>query len=161
MTALPLLLALALAWPWTHSTVRTEHRHIGDWRLIVRTDAFERKTRCQLYEHGVDYRRGALEFHFAPGVDTSAAVYRVDDGPPIETTAELMQIAELGFAIHDDNLRNPSGGVVRAPLARLQGAKTIAIQPRWGRPPVRFRLGQLQAALEAATKAGCGQDSFS
>ena len=163
MTVLPLLLAAMLAahpHPERASDLAT-NRRFGDWRLVVRNDAFAQVMHCRLTAPRMDYRRGALEFHFASNVDTSDAVYRVDSGPAVRTTGELMEIAGRGFRIHDDNLFNPSGGVVRVPQTQLAGANAVEIEAAWGRRPVRFKLGQLDEALAAATTAGCGPDSFS
>jgi hypothetical protein len=165
---LTIWLALSLVFPhWTprgqqHLTLPWQtHREQGvnGWKLNVRLDRFTYRRTCSLHRDRVHYERQALVFHLPPHTDTSRAAYRIDNGAPRWVSADAMELARLGFALHDDDLNNPSGGVVRITLARLAGGKQVEIEPRSFGPWIRFNAGGIEGALAAALKK-CGEDEF-
>ena len=153
--SLALLLALAL-WPH-HPREVVQHRYgVDGWVLEIRKDSFSGDTRCRVQRGRLSYERQALVFHLPPRLNTFDAAYRIDAGPLILARDDAADLAAQGFALHDDDLANPSGGLVRIPARRLEGAKLVQIQTRPGVKPLRFRLYSLNAALDAAHRLGCG-----
>ncbi len=131
------------------------HARIGRWRLTVRRDTFAGRATCRLSRGPLSYERRTLVLTLSPKLDTSLAVYRVDWGAPTPVAADRGAIASLGFSIWQDNLSNPSGGLVRVPYARLAAAHAIEVEPRPGAPVWRFSLDGLSGAVAAANRAGC------
>jgi hypothetical protein len=153
-------LALAMMIPLAaHAAgTRPQSRRLGAWAMVVRNDPFSGYRACRLGSGPVDYRRQALVFHLSHRTDTSGAVYRIDDGPPIWARSDAATLAHLGFALHADDLANPSGGLVRIPAARLAGAKQVRIEAK-GRVHA-FRIAGFEAALAAARSLGCTEEAF-
>ena len=149
---------LLLAHPTSTWGVRDTHSRIGSWTLRVHSDRFSGGVSCRLSQRHVEYQRGALVFHVSRQASTLTSVYRIDGGAPRAASADGLELARMGFAVYQDDLANPSGGVVRIPARRLQGAKSVAIEV-W-REPVAFDITDLGAALDAAGRAGCSQDAF-
>ena len=143
--------------PWPHSS---EVSHVGGWVLKAHLDRFAGERSCTLSRGRIDYQRQALVFRLPARVDTDAALYRIDGGEPIAVRADEAELAGLGFALHNDDLDNPSGGLVRIPVHRLASAGAVQIEAAPGRRPVKFRIGGLAAALDAARAAGCSEADF-
>jgi hypothetical protein len=135
-------------------------KHISGWVLSVRSDRFAGRILCRLGRPKIDYLRQTLVFHLPASSDTSGAIYRVDGGSPIWGQDDQMELVRLGFALHNDDLSNPSGGLVRIPLHRLVNARTVRIEVTPVRPSVKFKIDGLAQALEVARNAGCGPESF-
>ena len=146
---LPNLRLPAIPLHWGHAHSDPFH----GWRLQARTDHFSAGTVCRLTKGQLSYQRRAVVIQLPRNVDTSAAVYRIDGGPP-------RALARRGFALHRDDLTNPSGGLVRVPIDRLQQAGSVSVEARAMGRPVKFRLDGLTMALDAARAAGCTEDSF-
>jgi hypothetical protein len=140
--------------------VNQDRTHIGAWTLRVHLDQFTGRRTCTLSEHRIEYRRNALVFHFSHRTDTASAAYRIDGGQPIWVRTDAMELARLGFSLHFDDLSNPSGGIVRVPLSRIQEARVVDIQAVPGGLATTFRLDGFKAAVAAAHVAGCGADDF-
>ena len=157
---LVLLALLTLAATPGRAADRIERRHLGAWTLEARTDAFTGARSCRLSASHMDYRRGAVVLRLPRWEDTSAAVYRVDAGPPVDTRAEAMEMARRGFALNDDTLTNPSGGLVRIPEEQLASAKIVWVRADAKSRPEVFKIAGLSAALDAAHAAGCPPDAF-
>ena len=157
---LKLALIVLLLFPthWGHARSRGERVRIGAWTMRVDSDRFRDQVRCQLFERNVSYQRRALVFHLPRRADD--AVYRIDGGPPMWARSDAMELADLGFTLHSDDLANPSGGLVRIPQPRIAGAHAVSIEPRSDVAPLRFNIDGFAAALDAARKAGCGADAF-
>jgi hypothetical protein len=157
---LAIVLPLLLASPGSHAVVRARVEHVGRWTLGIRRDRFSGGATCRLYRHGVHYERGALVIGLPRKVDTFVAIYRLDDGPPVRVRDELDAMALAGFAVHADDLDNPSGGLVRVPEGRALDARWLRIEA----PPRRFlfsyRIEGLRAAIAAARLAGCDDPAF-
>jgi hypothetical protein len=162
MTNAPALFALlALHLPWTHGDARGEAHRVAGWTVTAHVERFTGRMACQVTRPGVAYRRQALVFRLSPRIDTSAAVYRVDAGAPVWARTDEPELARLGFALHGDDLNNPSGGVVRVPQGRLAGARAVQIETAADHRPFKFVIAGLAEALDAAKRAGCGDADFS
>jgi hypothetical protein len=157
---LALIALLLLPSTWGHHEIRVERRHVGAWTLVVQTDRFSGRVTCQLSKHKIGYERQALVFHLSDRVDTSDAVYKIDGGLPVWVRSDAMELAHLGFALHNDTLANPSGGLVRLPERSLLDAHLVAVQPKAGDAPVNFKIEGFRTALETAHNAGCDADAF-
>ncbi len=160
---LPLVLApiMLSLWPWRHAPALVVERHrLGAWTVETRDDRFAGRRTCRVTAPGLTYERGALVVRLGRRTDTADAVYRVDDGPPVAVRSELMDMARRGFAIDQDDLANPSGGVVRIPEARLSQARRISIRAGVNRTIVRVGVTGFAAALDSAHAAGCAPGDF-
>jgi hypothetical protein len=151
-----------LIWlPFAHApangptTVLTQKR-IGDWTLTVQHDPFADQTGCRLASGRQSYERGALVIRLPRKIDTADAVYRIDKGPPMFVSWDRSTLASLGFALWQDDLENPSAGLVRIPVAKLATASTVQVEARPGNRVWTFSLKGFPAALAAAKQAGCG-----
>ena len=136
------------------------HWHIQHWAIEVDTHRFTGAKSCRLERERVSYRREALVFRFAEHIDTSGATYRIDAGTPQSAKADLVTLAKLGFALYSNDLDNPTGGIVRIPIARLESARSVWIQPRTDHYPVEFPIAGLAAALDSERAAGCTDAAF-
>jgi hypothetical protein len=137
-----------------------EVHDIGRWRLDAHRDAFTGQTLCTLTRGGtgpggIEYTHHALVLHLSPKTDTSAALYRLDQGPVYAVKTDQADLAKLGFPLHADDLDNPSAGLVRIPIARVVGARVVSVDYSVGRRVVVFKIDGLAAALDAAAAAGC------
>jgi hypothetical protein len=150
----------AIPLPWTRGDTRIERSHIGAWRLVVETDRFTGRLTCQLQRGGIAYERQALVFHLSSRVDTTNAAYRIDGGPTVWSRTDAMELAGLGFALYNDDLANPSGGLVRVPMRRVMGAHAISIQPKANASAIKFNIQGFDLAMKAADKAGCTAEEF-
>lgn len=144
--------------PWPHGAAVVSH--VGDWTLKTRLDRFAGERSCTLSRGRIDYQRQALVFRLSTHTDTAAALYRIDGAEPVAVRADEAELASLGFALHNDDLDNPSGGLVRIPAHRLATAGEVQIEAGPGRGPVKFKIGGLAAALDAARAAGCAEADF-
>ena len=162
MTSSAFALAALLSLPWVShpSQAHRAHHRIGPWTLTVVQDRFSGQVQCRLAARGMDFERGALTLHLSPKADTSDAVYRIDGGLPHSVRADTLELVRMGFAVHRDDLTNPSGGLVRIPVAALAGATQVAVVARPGAPIYSFQVGALAPALDAARTAGCTPESF-
>ena len=139
----------------------TPSRDVGSgWRLSVSSNSFSAERSCTLRARGLQYRRRSVVFAFRPDTATDAAAYRVDGGPLVRAQDDAPLLAQRGFALSMDDLRNPSGAVVRIPVERLSGASTVRIDPDARGRPVTFRIVGLKNALDQAAVAGCDEAAF-
>ena len=157
---LALIAMLTLPIPWSHKPAPREVSHVAGWTLRVHAERFTGRLACQLSRPRIDYRRHALVFHLSARTDTAAAVYRIDNGPPLWSRDDDLDLARLGFALHSDDLDNPSGGLVRIPEQRIVAARTVSIEARADGSPARFKIDGFATALDAAHKAGCREGDF-
>ena len=159
--ALAALLGLhmpSLHLPWPHGAAQVSH--VEGWTLTTRPDRFAGERACTLSRGRIDYQRHALVFRLPARIDTAAALYRIDGGAPFAVRGDEGELASLGFALHNDDLDNPSGGLVRIPVRHLASAGEVQIQAAPRRRPVTFKIGGLTSALNAAREAGCGESDF-
>jgi hypothetical protein len=163
MTSSLFALAALLALPFTGghpADEQRQHHHMGAWSLSVTHDRFAGQVKCKVAAHAMDFERQALVIRLPAKTDTSEAVYRVDGGPARPVRGDQMELADLGFALHQGDLANPSGGLVRVPARLLADAHQVSVQARPGAKVFNFRITGLDAALETARLAGCGPASF-
>lgn len=161
------LLALHLTLPWNHAGARRPpvshasvwRANVDGWTLDIHQDRFTYRRVCTLHRDHIHYERRTLVFHLPPQADTSRADYRIDNGTPHWVSEDAMDLARLGFALHDDSLDNPSGGVVRITLARLAGGGQVAIETRPFGSWRRFNARGIQTALAYALTE-CGEADF-
>ena len=158
------LLLIALLMLPTHARhvgAASETHRFAAWTLRVHADGFTGHLGCRLSKPHAEYTRGALVIHLSPHADTSGAVYRIDNGAPLLARADDMELAGVGFALNDDDLRNPSGGVVRnSGTASSSRSHDIQIQVAANGRLTTIKLDGLADALAAARAAGCGSDAF-
>jgi hypothetical protein len=159
-THVALIALLSFPVPWKHAGPTGAPDRVDGWTLRVQADRFTGAHTCRLWRGGIDYQRQALVFHLPASIDTAGAVYRIDGGPAVPAASDEPELAALGFALHDDDLDNPSGGLVRIPSHRLTAAEAVKIEAAPGRRPVKFRISGLTAALAAARQAGCAEADF-
>ena len=136
------------------------HRRVGVWTVRTDIDRFSGAMSCRLYAHHVEYQRGALVFHLPRSVDTSTAIYRVDAGAPVWVNSELMDMARRGFALNQDDLNNPSGGLVRVPQERVMSARSVMVEAGGRGEVTTFKIDGFASALNAAHAAGCTTEAF-
>jgi hypothetical protein len=153
-------MAMLITLTGAHGPVTVLRQRVGAWTLVATRDAFRNEARCHLSRGAVSYQRSALVFQLSRHVDTFDSVYRIDGREPVHVGDDRAELAALGFALHQNNFANPSGGLVRIPLGRLDNAKEVAIEAGPGRAPMRFAVDGLSAALTAAEGAGCNEASF-
>jgi hypothetical protein len=143
-----------------HRDQTSRQIHSGAWTLHIQTDRFAGRSRCQLVRSKVEYDRQAIIIHLSEHTDTSGAVYRVDGGPPITVASDAMELAHLGFNLHNDDLANPSEGLVIIPEHRVQGASAITVESRSYARSIKFKVDGLDKALTAARSLGCEPPDF-
>jgi hypothetical protein len=160
LSRLALIPLLLFSMPWSHHGPGNLHRHIGAWTLRTNTDRFSGVLSCRLSAHDVEYGRGALVFHLPERIDTSTAIYRVDAGAPVWVSTEMMEMARRGFALNQDDLANPSGGLVRVPEERVTNARTVMVEAGKRGWVTSFKIDGFAAALAAARAAGCTPEDF-
>jgi len=148
-----LIVLLALFGPMHSPAARRVS--VAGWTLTTRTDAFGGEVRCDLRRGRVSFARGALLISLGRKVSTFDAVYRIGGGPPRRSRDDAMEIAALGIALHNDNLDNPSGGLVRIPAQLVGDAYRITVEARPFVRPLAFTVAGLPAALQAEHAAGC------
>ena len=158
---MPLALLLALAiWPFHGpDPAPARHQRVAGWEVETHRDRFTGHLTCQVKKGRISLARQAVVFHFPVRIDTFDAAYRIDGGPLYLARDDAADLAAMGFGLHDDdNLDNPSGGIVRIPASRLAGAHWVRIEAGPYAKAYRFTLAGLDAAIDAATSRGC--DSF-
>jgi hypothetical protein len=158
VTPAQVLTIVALALP--HGGDPSEfHSKVAGWTLEARKELFTGRQVCRLHRGMVEYQRRTLVFHLPQTADTSDAAYRIDDGAPYWVRFDQAALARRGFRLHDDDLQNPSGGIVRITLDRVGDARSVIIEPKpfgfWR----RFTVQGIREALTAAL-AKCSEDAF-
>lgn len=144
-----------LAHPQTKGQAVERHRLEG-WTYVVAVDRFTGGRRCEIRRKSVSIRDGVATFDFGRRTDTRHAYYRLDDQSPRSVAALALDLRRAGApAVVSDDLKNPSGGLVRAPLAILLGAQRIAIRADPRRNARVFDLQGLGAAIDAVKAQGC------
>jgi hypothetical protein len=159
-THIAVIALLLFPFPWRHDDANVVRHLSGGWTLRLHRDHFAQRLACQLSKHRITYERGALVFHLSPDIDTSSAVYRVDGGPPMDVRLDQGRLARLGFALENDDLANPSGGLVRIPEDRVVGAYAVAIELKADSRPRTFAIAGFDAALASARAAACAPEDF-
>jgi hypothetical protein len=158
---LSLVLTLALAlWPFQERGPLVRRSHVDGWALATARDRFTGGVVCRLWRGRTSYARGAVLFRFSPEADTSNAAYKVDNGPVKLVASQAAAPPYISAAVREEDLINPSDGVVRIPVADLRGGRVVSIEAQPYGAPTRFRIDGLEAALSAAAAAGCNEPSW-
>lgn len=158
VSAILLVAMLLSSQPAKPRFIHDRHERVASWTLRIHTDSFAEKVTCRLFKHRIRRERDALSFELGRRVRSFGAVYRIDDKPPRKASDDAADLAHMGLALANDDLGNPSGGLVHIPLAQLSGARTVTIEVK--RKFTTFSLGGLSEAVEAAKKASCSSNSF-
>lgn len=153
---IPLLIASAFGLHlWGARAPAVERHRLDQWTYELHHDAFTGKLTCNLESRNISILHGAAVFRFGNGVDTSDAVFRVDDGPAESARALALDLLHRGVSVQDEALANPSRGLVMIPVERLEQAREVTIRPSVGARPRKFLVVGLKAALAAAQSSGC------
>jgi hypothetical protein len=153
----PTILAFALALPFAHhhaADAQPYRQRIGAWTLDATRYQFAGEVKCELTSRHARYERGALVLSLPERIDTSTAVDTVDGGAPHWTSQDAFPLAKLGFRLSEDDLDNPSEGLVRIP-APSDDIRSVAVQTSAGGRPRTFTVNGLGAALYVAKGMGC------
>jgi hypothetical protein len=122
----------------------------GIWRVHVVHDSFTGEVSCRISTRNAVVLGSDLVLHLGMGVDTTAALYRVDGG--------VVQDAFPTRAPWQDpaaDFGNPSAGLVPAPLKTVVGAKFIWVRASDRLPARRFDVAGLGEALASAAAQSC------
>lgn len=152
--------AMALAiWPSFLSPPESRPVHHfkagGGWRAERRVDRFTGKTTCTLERGRVTHRGGLVTFHLGRWADTTNAVLRLGDGPPMRAADLRFEASVLGANLRWKSMKNPTGGAVHVPARLLEGVDRVMIRPGEKGNVRRYRVSGLSAAVAAAAERGC------
>ena len=128
---------------------------LGPWLIAVHPDRFAGTTTCQLHTTAVRLQRDTLIFRVAPEGDTTAAIFRVDAGPPRRVAEAFDTVEAQGFFPQRGWVVDPNGGEAALPVAYVSGAKVVAIRVSPKQHPRRFQVARLPEAEAAAKALGC------
>jgi len=152
----PLLIGVSLFGLFGHKPPPGLERHRLDaWTYQVLRDRFTGRVSCSLSGRNVSYAKGAVTFHYPRNVDTSQAIYRIDDGPVLQEKDAEVELLRMHVPLPDQSASNPSGGQVMVPASQLLGARQVSIRARPRAGVRRFSVAGLSAALAAARADGC------
>jgi hypothetical protein len=148
---------VALAWLGSHNTIqKTDHR-VADWTVTLRADRFTGAVSCQARRGHVSLQGPAAVFSFGPAVDTTEAVYRINQGPPHAAKEVAFRLRTLGTPMTREPLDNPSRGEVTLPLADVVDADYVWIRIEAKQPPRRFPITGIKQVL-AYESSACTQN---
>lgn len=148
-------------WPFgQHGQTSTNSYRIPAWGIRVVRDRFTGDSRCALVQGrhnkpGLSYAHGAVAFQFARQLNTTAASFKIDNGPVRAWSAVYPELVETGATLEGRSLDNPTSGKVLLPLAQLKGAHTVTIRPTPRAHPRLFSVDGLSDALGTAKNLGC------
>ena len=128
---------------------------LGPWLIAVHPDRFAGTTTCQLHTTTVRLQRDTLIFRVAPEGDTTAAIFRVDAGPPRRVAEAFDTVEAQGFFPQRGWVVDPNGGEAALPVSYVSGAKVVAIRVSPKQHPRRFQVARLPEAEAAAKALGC------
>jgi hypothetical protein len=135
--------------------IEEQRLDLQGWRITVSQDRFTGAVSCRAARRDMSLTATAVVFRFGRHVDTSKAVYRLDEGPAYAVADEpvnqdLRHIAEVGAP-----LENPSAGFVALPVARLASIKRVDIRPNIKSPPQSFDVSGVPAVLRLEQAKSC------
>ncbi len=96
-----------------------------------------------------------MRFSLGAKVDTSDALFKIDEAPARPWRAEIAGLVAGGASVQDDSLRNPSQGYVVLPLAQVIRARRVQIRAGATGRPVSFDVDSLADAVVTAAAKGC------
>lgn len=143
-----------------HAQLVKRTYHLRAWTTVVRHDTFTDAVTCTLAAPRMRYRAATLIFHLRNGLETTHAVFRVDDGPPAPVAAAFHGLEARGFFPRRGWIDNPAGGDVALPAAYVRGARRIWIRATPRLPPTVYDVSRFDDALDRARDAGCPDNGF-
>jgi hypothetical protein len=160
-----MLLATALALTSVlhlHHPQLEQHRYItGGWVLTVGADRFTDLLTCSLQTRTMHYRNGTVIFHLKRGLETTHAVYKLDDGPATPVSNAFHDVETHGFFPRRGWVDDLAGGDVALPVSYLREADRVSIRASVKMAPVVFKVNRLDDAIDQARAEGCTETSFS
>jgi hypothetical protein len=138
-----------------HGSNRNRYK-LGPWIIAVHPDKFAGTTSCRVSTRDVSLQRDTLIFRVAPEGDTTAAVFRVDSGPPRHVAEAFDTVEAQGFFPQRGWVVDPNGGEAALPAAYVSAARVVAIRVSPKQHPRRFNIARLPEAEAAAKALGCG-----
>ena len=141
-------------------SLRGESNHktrlrFGLWTLEIRRDPFASETACTISAPGMTFDHGALIIRLRSSANTFDAIYRIDQGPRVDSRSDQLKLARLGLAIYQEDLPNPSGGLLRIPGDEVRGAHQVRFELRRGGRVYTRSLWGLENALTSAQQNVC------
>lgn len=136
-----------------HASRRTYK--LGPWLIAVHPDRFAGTTTCRLHTTDVSLQHDTLIFRVAPEGDTTAAVFRIDSGPPRRVAEAFDTVEAQGFFPQRGWVVDPNGGEAALPVTYVSGASVVAIRVSPKQRPRRFNVARLPEAEAAAKALGC------
>jgi hypothetical protein len=121
----------------------------------VSPDRFAGTTGCRLHTRDVSLQRDTLIFSVVSQGDTTAAVYRVDSGPPRGVAEAFDTVEAHGFFPQRGWLVDPNDGEAALPVSYVTGARSVAIRVSPRRRPRHFNATRLEEAEARAKTLGC------
>jgi hypothetical protein len=144
-----------------HPPQVTQHRYVsGGWVVTVGHDRFTGALACSLKTRAMHYRNDTLIFHLKRGLETTHAVYRIDDGPPAPVSAAFHEVEAHGFFPRRGWVDDPAGGDVALPASYLHDVRYVWIRASTATRPVAFKVNRFDDALDHARAEGCTEESF-
>ena len=128
---------------------------LGPWLIAVHPDRFAGTTTCQLHTTAVSLQRDTLIFRVAPEGDTTAAIFRVDSGPPRRVAEAFDTVEARGFFPQRGWVVDPNGGEAALPVSYVSGANIVTMRVSPKQRPHRFTVARLPEAEAAAKALGC------
>jgi hypothetical protein len=126
----------------------------GPWLIAVNSDRFAGTVGCQVRTRDVSLQRDTLIFRVASHGDTTAAVFRVDSGPPRAVAEAFDAVEARGFFPQRRWVVDPHGGEAALPISCVAGARAVAIRV-WPHRARNFNVTRLQEAEARAKALGC------
>ena len=128
---------------------------LGPWLIAVDSDPFAGTVGCRLRTRDVSLERDTLIFRVAHQGDTTAAVFRVDSGPPRRVAEAFDTVQAHGFFPQRGWVVDPHGGEAALPVSYASGANVVAIRVSSNEHPRRFNVARLAESRAAARGLGC------
>ena len=148
-------LTLGASMPASASQTLRHRTRLGDWRLTIAAGKFSHDVRCRLTGTRMTYVAGAVGYRFARHLDTTEAWFRIDGGEARRWRDVLPALSQAQVAIDGRDLDAPTDGIVWLPVALVEDATSVAIQPRPDRRPRVFRMGGFAGVRDIARARGC------
>ena len=151
-----LIAALALLWPFNGSTpVKHRYGEVAHWKFHLTDDRFSGVKQCQITRGPIQVEKGFVRFQLGRSADSADAIYSIDGQPPQNWTVVSPELVKAGIDVEEDNLSNPSGGVVFLPLEMVRDAHEVRIRASGWVSPRIYKISGLPTSLDLAKEQGC------
>jgi hypothetical protein len=127
----------------------------GAWTVTARWDRFAGATSCVIRARGVRLERQTAIFRVREHGDTTASLFRLDNGPARPVSEAFGPVEAHGVFPQKGWVMDPAGGEIALPAAWLGSAATVTVRVSPRSHPVRFKVAGLDTALAAAKAKGC------